>query len=331
MSRSSSSGDAGDGAIVAAFIAAAILIIATLVGVFTGFDKTSGGEIAVIRNGGMFDNNKVRQVIQPASSLTWTGFWSHTHKYPAQQRHYTITADTGRGDRTGVDVLHVPSSDGVDLGIEGTIYFTLNLDNAAMKRFDDKFGTRQFRGLDGKLRDVWDGDDGWSTYLDAVVRPVIDNDMRIQVGGFRCVELLSSCALVQNQATGTPAPVAADAGKANNTNIARVQEAVNTSLKTDLTGKLGGEFFENIQFNLSRVTLPANVQASVDRAQASFADITGAQAKVAVAQAEADANRRRQEGYASCPACAQIDIMRAIPPNVSVYAPGASTSVPLAK
>lgn len=330
MSRSSSSSEGGFVAFAAVIVLAATAVVISLIGVFSGFDKTTGGEVGVVRNGGMFDNNKVRQVIQPASSLTWTGFWSTTHKYPAQQRHYTITADTGRGDRTGVDVLRVPSSDGVDMGIEGTIYFTLNLDNAALKKFDDKFGTRQFRGVDGQLRDAWDGDDGWSTFLDAVVRPVIDNDMRIQVGGFRCVELLSSCALVQNQA-GAAAPVAADAGKANNTNVARVQDAVNTSLKTDLTGKLGGEFFENIQFNLSRVTLPANVQASVDKAQANFADITGAQAKVAVAQAEADANKKRQEGYASCPACAQIDITRAIPPNVSVYAPGANTSVPLAK
>jgi hypothetical protein len=184
---------------------------------------------------------------------------------------------------------------------------------------------------DGNLRSAWDGDDGWSTFLDAIVRPVIDNDMRIQVGEFRCVDLLSSCALVQNQAAGTVAPTAASSGKANNTNIGRVQDSVNTSLKSDLTSKLGGEFFEDIQFNLSRVTLPPNVQGSVDRAQANFADITGAQAKVAVAQAEADANKKRQDGYNACPACAQIDIIKALPPGVTVYAPGSNSAVPLAK
>ena len=30
----------------------------------------------MVRNGGPFDNNKIRQVIQPASNLTWTGLWS---------------------------------------------------------------------------------------------------------------------------------------------------------------------------------------------------------------------------------------------------------------
>jgi hypothetical protein len=42
-------------------------------------------------------------------------------------------------------VLHTPSSDGVEMGIEGTIYFTLNLDPNAMRSFDTKFGNRQFR------------------------------------------------------------------------------------------------------------------------------------------------------------------------------------------
>ena len=80
---------------------------------FSGFTKTQGGEIAVIRNGGPFDNNQIRQVIQPASSLTWIGTYSVKHRYPAQQRFYTITAQADRGDRTGVDVERLPTADGV--------------------------------------------------------------------------------------------------------------------------------------------------------------------------------------------------------------------------
>jgi hypothetical protein len=45
-------------------------------------------------------------------------------------------------------------------GIEGTIYFTLNLGDSALRQFDNKFGTRKFRGLDGVLRFPSDGDDG---------------------------------------------------------------------------------------------------------------------------------------------------------------------------
>ncbi|QWF84019.1 hypothetical protein [Amycolatopsis sp. CA-230715] len=98
--------------------------------------------------------------VQPASGVTWIGFWSNIHRYPSQQR--------------------------------------------------------EFRGADGANRDAWDGDEGWSSFLDQIIRPVIDNDLR-------------------------------------------------------------------------------------------------------------------QEGYNACPACAQIDIMKAIPPNVTVYVPGAAATVPLTK
>ena len=175
-----------------------VVAVPTLNGFFGAFERTSGGEVAVVRNGGLFDNNKIRQIIEPGSGLTWIGWWSNVHKYPAQQRFYTITSDSGRGDRTGVDVVTVPSSDGVNMGIEGTLYFTLNLDHATLRRFDDKFGTRKFTGADGKARYAYDGDGGWSGFLDQIVRPVIDNDLRTQVNSFRCAELVSSCSLVQN-------------------------------------------------------------------------------------------------------------------------------------
>lgn len=317
--------------IVSAVAASVVVLFIALIGVFGSFDKTSGGEIGVVRNGGLFDNNKIRQVIQPGSGLTWTGLYSTTHKYPAQQRFYTITADSGRGDRTGVDVVNTPSSDGVEMGIEGTIYFTLNLDQKSMRAFDDKFGTRQFRGLDGTLRYAYDGDEGWSSFLDAIVRPVIDNDLRIQISKFRCAELVSSCALVQNGAQNGQggAQVGQPAGQQNNTNIAKVQDAVNQSLAGDLQEMLGGEFFEGIKFNLAKVTLPQTVQDAVNKAQAAYATVSEAQAKVAQAQAEADANKKRQEGYNACPACAQIDVIKALPPGVTTYAPGANTAVPL--
>lgn len=311
--------------IVAAVIA--IIAISGIGGLISSnLHAVSGGEVAVVRNGGPLDNRNVRQEIDPGSGLTWTGWGSETHTYPAQQRFYTITADGKRGERVGVDVVTVPTSDGVNLGVEGTVYFTLNTDHATLKQFDDKFGTRKFTGLDGNARHAWDGDKGWSTFLDQIVRPVIENDLRAEIGGVRCAELVSSCSLVQNAATPTkvdaPAPITGAA------NITRVQQAVNTSLAADIEQTLGGKFLTGIHFNLSRVTLPGSVQKAVDDAQAAYAAVTQAQAKVAQAKAEADANRARQQGYNSCPVCGQIDLMRAIPPNVSTYAPGAGVTVP---
>ena len=308
----------------------ALVLLGTAIALFSGFDKTTGGQIGVVRNGGAFDNNRIRQVITPGSGLTWTGIASVTHKYPAQQRFYTITADTSRGDTSGVDVVTTPSSDGVDMGIEGTIYFTLKLDEASIKGFDERFGTRQFRGIDGELRHAYDDEAGWSTFLDSIVRPVIENDLRIQVNKFRCAELVSSCALVQNTTPGTARPTPVNpAGAQNNTNIAKMQDAVNESLPKDLEDMLGGDFFEGIRFNLARVTLPKNVQDAVNKAQAAYAAVSEAQARVAQAKADADANKKRQEGYNACPACAQIDIIKAFPPGLTTYAPGGTSAVPL--
>src|SRR5215213_3815641 len=175
-----------------------LVVVLALLVVVTGFDKTSGGEVAVVRNGGPLDNNRIRQVIQPASNLTWTGMWSQVHKYPSQQRFYTITSDAKSGDRPGVDVVRVPSSDGVDMGLEGTLYFSLTTDEPSLRQFDDKFGTRRFLGVDGHPQYAWEGDDGWLAFLDQIIRPIVDNDLRAQVADFRCAQLVSSCALVQN-------------------------------------------------------------------------------------------------------------------------------------
>ncbi|MBC6458680.1 SPFH domain-containing protein [Actinomadura sp. HBU206391] len=307
-------------------IALVVLLVVGLPGLLAlagGYERTGGGEVAVVRNGGFFDNNRIRQIIDPGSGRTWIGFYSKVHKYPAQQRFYTITSEDKRGDTAGVDVVTVPSSDGVNMGIEGTLYFTLNLDHAVLRSFDDKFGTRKFRGPGGESNYTWDGDDGWLAFLNQIVRPVIDNALRTQINSFRCAELVSSCALVQN--TSAPRQTTQKSGlqaQSNNANIAKVQNAINTSLAVDLESTLGGKFVTNIHFNLVRVTLPDKVQESVDRAQAAFAQVSEAQAKVASARAEAEANRARQDGYNKCPTCAEIEKLKALPQGITVYAPG---------
>nr|WP_284288532.1 SPFH domain-containing protein [Angustibacter aerolatus] len=136
-------------ALVVLVLLAIVAVVTTSVVLGTGFDRTAGGEVAVVRDGGPFDDNQVRQVLQPASQRTWTGLFSTSHTYPAQQRFYTITSVAGRGERTGVDVENDPTADGVEVGIEGTIYFTLTSDAQALKAFDDKYGTRRYQGPTG--------------------------------------------------------------------------------------------------------------------------------------------------------------------------------------
>jgi hypothetical protein len=65
----------------------------------------------------------------------------------------------------------------------------------------------------------------------------------------------------------------------------------------------------------------------VAEAQAAFAEVTKSQARVASAEADASANRQRQRGYEGCPACAQIDTLKAIPGNVQTFAPGGDFAI----
>jgi regulator of protease activity HflC (stomatin/prohibitin superfamily) len=322
---------------IAAVGAIAVVLLILLIGWISGFDKTSGGEIAVVRNGGAFDNHRVRQIVAPASGLVYTGMWSDIHKYPAQQRFYTISANPNEGDQGTVDVVHVPTSDGVFVGIEGTLYFTLNTDTAGctgtnssnlqrrhpscvIAEFDNRFGTRTFGGFH-----PYDGEAGWDNFLNQVIRPVIDNNLREQIGNFPCKELISSCALVQNQ--GNVRNVSAAQGRKNNANLIAIQNAINTSLRADLRSELGGDYLTGLRFILRGVTLPPKVQDAVDDAQAAFGAVSLSEAHVKQAALEAKANRIRQSGYRGCPACARIDALKAIPSSIHTFAPGGSFAV----
>lgn len=322
----------------------AVAGLAVLISVVGGFARTEPGQVAVVRDGGPLDDTGIRQVISPNSGLTWVGLWSSLHAYPAQQRIYTITTDAKRASSSGVDEVTLPSADGVNLGIEGTLYFTLNLDQEALKRFDDRYGTRTYLGQDGESHYAWDGDEGWNAFFIQSVRPVVYNALRTQIGAADCADLLSSCSLVQTSNTkADPADID------SNASIIQAQNGINQLLERDLEQLLGGRFFTGLRFTLVRVTLPSEIQSAVNSAQVAQAGIAEAKAKASQAdveaetkirQAEADAkasvalatgkakaNKKLQESYRKCRACVEIDKLKALPEGITVYAPGNSDVV----
>jgi hypothetical protein len=80
-----------------------------------GFTKADGGHVVVVRNGGPFDDNSIRQLIQPNSSLTSTGLFSAEHPYPSTQRNFEVS---GQEDADSNEVINVPTKDGVLVGVE---------------------------------------------------------------------------------------------------------------------------------------------------------------------------------------------------------------------
>lgn len=309
-------------------VVATLVVIVGLVALLGGYGSTDGGHIAVVRNGGPLDNTKIRQIVQPGSGRTRIGLYSTMHKYPTSQRFFTISS-TGNADAN--ESVTVPTADGVNVGVEGTAYFTINTssdnDYAVLKAFDNAYGTRQFKCTGSSTsKDLWDGDQGFSCFLDQIFSPVINNDLRTSIGDVKCADLVSSCSLVQNST------VAIDPTKVGqgNVNLANIEKNISASLTSDLNSTLGGDYFQNVKFNLAKIDLDPAVQKAISTAQASFADVSQAQADLKKAQIEAQANAAKQKGYSDCPVCAQQDLIAKLPQGITVYAPGNSSGISLA-
>lgn len=314
------------GAKVAGGCVSAIVVVGILfagIPAIMSFDSTDAGHVKVVRNGAPWGDKKIKMVIQPGSGARYVGIYTTVHEYPATQSSYTITDDPKEGDQPGVDVISVPSQDGVQMGLQGTLYFTLNTDPNTIKEFDNKFGTRPF-SYNSETGNAYDGTKGFGIFMNAIVRPVINNAVREAIATKKCAELLASCALVQNSGQVNLAAV-----PNGNVNINDVQKGIDDALQTDINATLGGNYFKDIKFTLNKVDVPTNVQDAINQAQTAFANVSKSQAAIAAAEADAKANKTRQEGYNACPTCAQIDELRALPPGVTVFAPGANTGLPL--
>lgn len=286
------------------------------------YASTTPGQVAVVRNDGPMASKTIRTILGPGHGATYVGYWTKVHFYPAAQSSYTITDDPKEGDTPGVDVISVPSADGVQMGIQGTFYYSLNTDPAALKDFDNKFGTRTFT-YGGKTGNAYDGSEGFGVFMNQIVRPVINNAVRQAIATKRCSELLASCALVQN----TGQAVNLNVVPVGNVNINDVQKAIDDALQDDINNTLGGKYFTGMKFTLNKVDVPGNVQDAINQAQTEFAKVSKSQADIAKAQADAKANETRQQGYNACPICGQIDMLKALPNNITTLALGSGTGL----
>lgn len=309
------------------------LMLALVLGATGCYTTPQAGEIGVVRNGGPFDNHNIRQIVDNGSGNTWPGWYSSTHYYPVdtQQRFFKMETCAGNDGRVcrGADApaVTVPTSDGVEVRIEGTFYLNTVFNNSkqgrtALKSFDTQFATRTFNG-----RHAYDGTGGWSAFLGAIVEPIVANNLREVVAGTGCADLVSSCALVQNSSTAKTLDPQKLKSKNNQSNVARIQQAVEAGLSQDLKQTLGRDYFKNIKFNLKVVELPSQIQSAINEAQSAFAEVSKSQAKVQQARKDRQANIIRQQGYGRCRSCARQDENRSIPPSIKTYAPGAGLAV----
>jgi regulator of protease activity HflC (stomatin/prohibitin superfamily) len=280
------------------------------------------GYVGVVRNGGPLDDRKVRQILQPGERLTFTGLFSQApHNYPSVRslRTYTITSDAARGSRPGVDVVSVPTADGVQVGLEASVYmrFVGESDPAALTRFDSTVGTRKFALPSGEERYAWEGSDGFAAMLDTVFRPILDNALRREVGDFDCAQIIASCALVRPSK---------HAQLGSGSAIRAIEARIDRSLADDLMSTIGQPYFRNLRFRLVRVTLPEAVQKAIDEAQAEYANVSRDKARVRQARYQARRTRMLGSSYQDNPALATIDAVRAAPAGSTVIVNAGNSS-----
>jgi len=290
-----------------------------------GFTKADGGHVIVVRNGGPFDDNSIRQVIQPNSGITATGLFSSEHPYPSTQRNFKVS---GSANADSNEVINVPTKDGVLVGVEGTFYFDVNYtDEKTLRAFDDKFGTRTYPDAHGDATYAWQDEEGWSAFLSFTLGNLVQNVLRQEIGNVECSDLVASCSLAANSSAQAAAAAVVDPDANGNQTINQVQQAVNDGFTKDIDDVLGVPILIHPRFVLSKVDLPKNVQDAINKAQAAFAGVTESQAALQRAQIDAQADTARQSGYNGCPTCAQIDVLKALPQGLTTYAPGTGFTV----
>jgi len=282
------------------------------------------GHVGVIRNGAPWSNRAIHMIVNPGDGPVWAGWFSQRpREYPASQvaHTYTITGDPDRGSRRGVDVVTVPTKDGVQVGLEATVFYHFigERDHVGLRTFDKSIGTRQFRNSHGgPALYPWQGDAGWEAMIDSIFRPILENIVRGELGHFECAQLVPSCVLIHRTSA-----VSTSGNDAPQTNIARVEKAIDRALKSDLQGTLNGSYFWKIHVRIARVALPGNVQAAINTAQASYAGVADAKAKANQAKYQNRANRLLAETYDKSPALARLEQLKAIPKGSTVILSGA--------
>lgn len=287
--------------ILAVVVVLFIIAFGALLGGCSSLNRPGPTQVALIRNGGPLDNKSIREVRAPGSGYAVSGLFSEPRMYIAgcEQRYYKVSSDPSLGSESGADFIKIPTKDGVNVEVDAQVLFRTGFTTdkceltdeaqALLERFDTAYGNRKFAAKDGGSAKVWEGNDGWNAFLDTILRPVVENAFREQIGSVNCADLVSSCALVQSS---TQTDAVAFTGTDNRENFERIQNGVQDQIEEGVESALGDKYLVGFKIQLTKVTLPRTVQEAIDTAQASFAQIAESRAQKIQADYQAEANER---------------------------------------
>jgi regulator of protease activity HflC (stomatin/prohibitin superfamily) len=309
-----------------------LLLVIGAFAVLSAFKAVAPSDVCVVQEGGPLDGRGIAQVRQPSGGVSFVGLFNSQRCFPATQRNYVISPEPAHREHGDtLSFFETPTSDAIQVRIEGQALFRFNTDPAAVRSFYTKYGVRTFDGSH-----PYEGSDGWRKFLSVQFRPVLHNALREAVGKYRCVELNNTCAYVQDSAAAVTGKVDVDVDNAQN--LSKVQEEIGRTLEADLESTLGGRYFEDVQFRLVQVKFDGEVQKSITAATAARADVATkrleAQQRVETAigdrraaQEKARAIRSTRRAYRENPSQARIDAIRALPSGLQALGGNLSTIV----
>jgi regulator of protease activity HflC (stomatin/prohibitin superfamily) len=301
--------------VVVALAAVALLVLVLLWGSLASFKSVGPGTICVVQEGGPFDGRDVKSVRQPSSGVSSIGIWNKQRCLPATERFYTLSANPEEADSKTIDAFKTPTLDAVEVNVEGQARFTLSTDPEVVEQFYKRYGVRAFDGLH-----PYDGDEGWENFLFRTFRPVLRNTLRESIGKYRCVELNNTCQYVQNTEAVTEGKIEE---VATGQNLDKIGTEVASNLHENLRSTLGADYFENVRFNLERISFEPEVERAVTAAQTKRTEVANARldaqrareiarGKRLAAAEEARAIIQKQRAYAANPTAGDIDRLHAL-------------------
>jgi hypothetical protein len=305
--------------------AALVLFVLFLLFLPSGLAGCGPGEACVVRNGGPLDDKAIRKTMTPGSAIQPVGFFSQIRHYRSSenQSQYRIVSNPAESDSSSVDFVQVPTKDGVQVRLEGTVFFTTPFtgadDDDLLREFDQRFGNRTFHG-----KNVWEDSDGYAAWQDVVFRPLLNNAIRSTILTFDCKDLISSCALIEGaKARGNIR--ALTEGRDNSQNFERVGTAIAVRLRNNIreslrSGKSDETFLTNISFKLEDVELPAGLQNQINAVQQANAKIAEAYAENQASKAEAEKNRRIAASLKQSPELKEVRIAEINRDIAEIYA-----------
>jgi regulator of protease activity HflC (stomatin/prohibitin superfamily) len=312
--------------------AGATVLVIVAISVLASFKAVAPSDVCVVQEGGPLDGRGIAEVRQPSGGVKFIGLFNSQHCFPATQRNYVISPDRAHREQgVTLDFFETPTSDAVQVRIEGQALFRFNTEPETVKSFYTKYGVRTFDGAH-----PYDGRDGWARFLAVQFRPVLDNALREAIGRYRCVQLNNTCAYVQDSANAATGKV--DVTRDNSQNLSKVQDEIGSTLEADLASTLGGTYFQDVQFRLVQVRFDERVQQSITSATAARADVATkrlqAQQRVETAIGErraaeqkARAIRSTRRAYRENPSQARIDAIRALPEGLQALGGNLSSIV----